>query len=461
MSFRKPCSLATAWSLGTGLLAIALLVCVTEPSLGGLQLARNRSVGGVMINPAGVLGNLDLTRKAELKRLREEALREVPDGAKQSTKLRKVSLAGLIAAIEKANRKSTEALPDHIRFVAGLQRIQYVFVDPKKNDIVLVGPAEGWKVGENGDIVGISSGKPVLHLDDLLAALRVAATPNRDVISCSIDPTDAGRRGLRAFLKTMDKRQAARNPEPALKKIEQAMGPQVITVEGIDTSSRFARVLVAADYRLKRLAMGHDKVPIRGMSSYIAMMRGGRSQNMMPRWWLEDNYQALATDGDGLAFELRGKGVKAMTEEEFISEEGKVKGTGRVDKTAKKWADTMTDKYDDLSGKAPIFGELRNCMDLSVVAALILTENLHGKAGLDLSPLLDSSNLATTKYPPARYVPTQANSVKIRGNTAITASGGVQINPWNVVAKEKTKSESLAPLREKSLSATRTEWYWN
>ena len=43
---------------------------------------------------------------------------------------------------------------------------------------------------------------------------------------------------------------------------------------------------------------------------------------MMPRWWLATNYEPMLTDAEGLAWELRGPGVKAMTEEDFLTANG-------------------------------------------------------------------------------------------------------------------------------------------
>src|SRR6185437_9205290 len=113
-------------------------------------------------------------------------------------------------------------------------------------------------------------------------------------------------------------------------------------------------------------------------------------QNMLPRWWLTSSYQPLLTDGDGLAWQLRGQGVKAMTEDDFLLADGNRRHTGKAGPMAQKWADQMTKKYDELSLKEPIFGELRNCIDLAVVAALIVKENLPGKAALSLATLLSA-----------------------------------------------------------------------
>ena len=101
----------------------------------------------------------------------------------------------------------------------------------------------------------------------------------------------------------------------------------------------------------------------------------------MPRWWLAPDYDSLLKDPEGLAWELRRAGVKAMTEDEMINAAGQRQRTGLANPMAKKWADNMTAHYDELSAKDTIFGQLRNCMDLAVVAALISRENLTEKCG--------------------------------------------------------------------------------
>ena len=57
---------------------------------------------------------------------------------------------------------------------------------------------------------------------------------------------------------------------------------------------------------------------------------------------------------------------------------------------AEKWASLMTEKYDELSTQETIFGELRNLMDLCVIAALLEKEGLWDRAGLK-APILPQS----------------------------------------------------------------------
>src|SRR6185295_8097670 len=104
------------------------------------------------------------------------------------------------------------------------------------------------------------------------------------------------------------------------------LGPQVISVVGVPAVSHFAQVLVAADYRMKRLAMKFDEAPVRGMPSFLDMARvGSRGGSLSLRWWLAPAYESVAVDEERTAFEIRGAAVKALTEDEMVTASGKFK----------------------------------------------------------------------------------------------------------------------------------------
>ena len=420
--------------------------------------ARN-NVGGVMVDAQGVVRNPDRQALKELQKVRQDFLKEIPAELRDETKLRRVSLKKILAAAAANMKDKAGVLPDDVRFLGGLQRIQYVLVYPELKDIVLVGPAEGWKIADTGEPVGITTGHPVMQFDDLVVALRTAAGPRREPITCSIDPTTEGIKKLHAYLDTQPV-MTARNKARILGQAENELGMQKVTLTGIDPTSRFARVLVAADYRMKRLAMGFDPAPIKGMPSYMQMASAERQQNLMPRWWLEDDYQPLRTDDQGLAWEIRGQGVQCKTEDEIIGADGSRRGTGKQDPVASKWAKTMTDKYNELSAQEPVFGQLRNCMDLAVVAALIVSEDLAKKADLDLGDVLKDPMFMPDQYEQARELPTLANALEKNRRWLISASGGVSLDPWRA-AKKREKSDKLAPVRDDSLPPAGATWWWN
>ncbi len=418
-----------------------------------------QAVGGIKIDANGVLSEMKRGDFEAARRVLMGKIGETPETLQGTSELRKVSLRKLLESIENSGEVDLQRLPHHVRYLAGLQRVKYVFVYPEENDIVLVGPGEGWTVNEDGSVVGQKNQQPVMHLEDLIVALRFAHDPEQSVISCSIDPTNEGMRKFQelnaGFLANPPK-----SHRRAMKQIEQAMGYQTVTVSGIPADSRIARVLVAADYRMKRLAMGFDRPPIKRLPSFLNLLKSPEIQNMMPRWWLEDNYEAIHADEAGLAFELRGQGVKAMTEEEVMNDDGSRVGTGEVDPVAKKWADNMTARYEALARKSPVFAELRNCMDLTVVAALIASEDLPDRAGLDIGLLLDADALTLPVYQTPRHVPTITSQKKLGNFRAITASGGVSFDPWKI-AKTRQVEASVAQQRGSATSPADAPWYWN
>jgi hypothetical protein len=449
---------------GVGLLLVAALAVVVswQASFGQVNPNFNNgyqnAVGGIAIDSNGLLKNATTDELGALANLRARVAQEVPGDLNAATELRKISLRRLEAAIVECAKEKKE-LPDAVKYLAGLQRIRYVFVYPEEQDIVLVGPAEGWKVDKRGNVVGVTTGRPVMQLDDLLVALRTARQAARGGISCSIDPTREGMERLRGYaanLKGMGPNTAAG--------IEQVLGLQQITVSGVPAGSHFARVLVAADYRMKRIAMNFEPAPVRGLPSFLHMMTatGKGMSNMLPRWWLEPKYDSLLRDAAGLAWELRGASVKAMTEEDFLDANGNKTHTGRANPVAQKWADNMTQKYDQLAVAEPVFGELQNCMDLAIVGALVVKERLLEKAGHDL-PVL--TNMSATEVQPAEFfapktVPSQASVLKKGTNWVISASGGVLLNSWAIAAKTEP-SEAPAQVRAKSGPASVKNFWWN
>jgi hypothetical protein len=122
--------------------------------------------------------------------------------------------------------------------------------------------------------VGITTGRPVLLLDDLLVALRSVEQARHGGISVSIDPTEEGIRRLRELLSS----QTAKSVSPALElAAKQAYGPQHVSITGVPGDSHFARVLLAADYRMKRIAMKLDATPIKALPSYLDLISNQRA----------------------------------------------------------------------------------------------------------------------------------------------------------------------------------------
>jgi len=416
------------------------------------------AVGGVSISPTGVLSQ-PTAKEQQLRR--DEMLKEAhkaPGELNEAVELRMISLRGLEEALTKAAGKAVEELPQDLRYLAGIQRVKYVFVYPEERDIVLAGPGEGWKVDDKGNVIGVTTGRPVLRLEDLMIAFRTVENARQGNVTCSIDPSPEGRKRLENFLSKQGTFNAG-----VTDGVEKALGPQVITLSGVPTSSRFARTMVASDYKMKRMAMQLEKAPVAGLPSFVEMLvkSNARIDNMMPRWWLACDYEPLAKAEDGLAWELRGRGVKVMTEDELITADGDVKQTGKANPVAQKWADTMTAKYDELSVKEPAFGDLRNIMDMAVIAALISKERMESKASLSLTHLVNATDaVKESVFPAPKMVDTQCSAVKRGKDWVITASGGVAINSWEIASKNVV-DEKVAAVRNQAAGRPAEQMFWN
>ena len=420
---------------------VMLVVTVIGSQSAHSQFVQQRSVGGVVIDVDGVVSAPNVKDQLQLDQVRETALAEVPADLNVFTELRGVSLKQLEATIAKS-RAEGAPIPEEVQFLAGLQRVEYVLVYPEKNDVVLAGPAEGWRMDALGNVVGVTTGRPVILLDDLMVAMRSSGSSRLEAISCSIDPTPQGMQRLQAVasrLRTMG------DPQSTMSRLEEALGPQVVSVTGVPSSSHFARTMVAADFRMKRLAMNFQTAPMDNMPSFLHLVKNSSKTSMTPRWWLAASYEPLARDVAGLTWQLRGQGVQCMTEEDYFDASGQRQQSGKASRAAQQWAETLTERYSELADHDSAFGQLRNVMDLAVVAALLDKEQMLVTAGLDLPELLGEAQIV--EYPVPAQVATKASFIKRRGNYTISASGGVQILPWHIADRTEEVS-NLADVRK-------------
>ena len=456
------------WKPQTGFrfLAVGLTLIATAATIAyaghNNGFNRNNAVGGVLIDASGVVAQPPSNKKAELLTRLRERTQAPPEDLNAPVALRRISLRGLEAALAEGIKRDYK-IPNEVQYLAGLQRIQYVFVYPELNDIVLAGPAEGWVINEEGpapSVVGVTTGRPVLQVDDLLAAFRSVHAARQQGISVSIDPTEEGYRNLNAVLQKWSNNRGRINTKVLEAEMKKAFGPQKISINGISGKTHLARVLVTADYRMKRFAMNLEKSPVPGMTSFMQMIsKTPQDLSSNPRWWLACNYEPLACSADKLAWELRGPGVKVLTEDDLVDAQGQVQGSGRKNAAAQKWADNMTAHYEELAAKDEVFGQLRNVMDMCVVAALIEKEGLLQEAGCSIPLITSDDGYQTYEFFEPKTVDPQVSFLRSRGGLHVSASGGVDIDSWGVVSRVETVPE-VGNLRAKPTGENAT-WWWN
>lgn len=428
---------------------------------------------GVRVDPHGVLALVSQKdaagRVAAVSaRAREAAIHQ--DMAKTS-ELRMVSLTRLERAI--AERLAAgKPVVESMKQLAGLSEIQYVFVYPDEGEIVIAGPAEGWRYTETGMPVGVESSRPTLQLDDLVTVLRTFAPGGANVFGCSIDPKPENLSALKDFVAASQ----ARGPlAPGgagrwAEQLKDKLGMQNVSVYGLPADSRAARVIVEADYRMKLIGIGKidggSEIP-----NYFDLLRqnpeqaSGRIDGL--RWWMTMKYDQVLHSETRTAFEIRGSSVLCQSENEFVGRQGERIHTGDAEPTNRLFAAKFTEQYQQLAQREPIFADLQNLFDLALVAALIQHDGLDRKAGWDRGVFAPGGAYLTARYPTPREVETAVNHRVFRGNEVVVqVAGGVKGDVLSVLDNSELRQASprLAGTAGKARAAEELpagRWWWD
>ncbi len=427
---------------------------------------------GVAVDADGVLKRLE-TRDAtgQLMRTRvEHAHTKQGDNAFKPSKLRKVSLTRLIKQADELAAKG-QAPDDAMQNLAGLTRLQYVFYYPETQDIVLAGPAEGWVETPDGRMVGWNSTQPVLRLEDLVVALRTFAPGQKSspLVFCSIDPTQEGLSRMQQFLSEIGRSIQPGAQDAAEQYIvdglRQTLGLQVITVGGVPASTHFAKVMVEADYRMKLIGIGLEEPPV-NIASYVDLVNPATvARNALQRWYFVPDYQRIKVAEDGFAAEFVGNGVKLVGEDEVVSQSGARQGRSHQSGASQKFTRLFTQKYNELALRAPVYAQLRNCIDMLVAAAFLQQHDLYGQAGIDLGALGSESGFKVEKYNAPKHVAAAVNSMWKQGTLMTPVGGGVEIRAGqaldasHVIKDDGKVAAARNELDVKSLPANK--WWWD
>lgn len=391
----------------------------------------NGNVGGIRIDAAGIVSTIaGPPEAAALVRKRQQAfLKEnLPEGLAVPSELRRVSLRQLDREMSAAAQAGRE-LPLEQRCLAGITRIDYIVADREAGDLAIVGPAEGFAPDSQGRMRGTASGRPVFLLEDLLVAWRTVYG-GTTVVTCSIDPTQEGLAAYNAFV-SQPQSVTPNQVGQLFDTMAMKLGTQTVQVTGVPGDSHWAMVLVEADLRMKRIALGKDPSRVRGVTSQLSMTRAG--DNSYSRWWFMPLYEPLDTDADRSVFHLTGQRLQLLAQDEFTNLQGE-RSTAPTNKLATdKFARQFTDHVPELAAAHPAFAELQNLFDLLVTCTLIRRLQLDQSVGWQPEMLGDAARWSTPTYP----VPTGVESVAATnrvGRTIVGLTGGVELNADAVIS---------------------------
>lgn len=424
---------------------------------------------GVLVDDRGVMAHVSADA-GSIAALRRSVLKIGGNrDPRVSTRLRKISLPRLEKAVQA--RYAQGQLPtDAMRNLAGLQRIQYIFVYEDTGDVVLAGPAGDWSANAEGRQVSVESGAPVVQLDDLVVVLRNSAT--KGTFGCAITPTKENLASAQEFLTESAKKPLAEGKaarEKWVAQLRERLGFQEIETHGIDPRSHAARTIVEADYHMKRVAMGLEE-GVLGVESYLTSMelkRGESAPMGLLRWWFTLGDGAIRAAEDRNAFELKGSSVKVLSENEKLAKDGERIHTGKANELTAKFADSFTRKFEALAAKYPVYAELRNVFDLAVVAAVLKHEHVLDRVQWDAVHFLDPDKYQIELGTAPHKVMSIANyRVMTAGTFVVGVSGGVEVDAAAKLSSDRYKTDQYGDLeagRSQSVGAHAAPdlWWWD
>lgn len=426
----------------------------------------NRNSAGIHIDADGLMtAVLPTDSGAGLDHKRRAALARQQEGGDwtHASSCRKVSLNRLEKAWQETRRQGNPRATELLQ-IAGLQRIDFLFVLPESGDLVIAGPAEGCVPDATGRMVGVESGRPALNLEDFTVIWQSLSEGR--FVGCSIDPDPARLAQLQQFLAVHSGAATINRVEQRFRMMPDILGPQQVNVKGVPADSHVASVLVEADWRMKRISIGLENPRVKGLRSHLEMLStaGG---NSMQRWYFIPLYEELVRSGDGLSYSILGQRAQLVSQEELADMNGNRSAAPTTRMSTKAFAKQFTSRFPDLAAKSPVFAELQNIIDWTLVAALIRRENLGQKIGWTAPVFSDPVQSDYPRGPVPRAVASLVNA-KRSGNIVIgLVGGGVNIGSGHLAESEAWTTERgdrLPDERTATLSASRSDqhpWWWD
>ncbi len=422
---------------GSFLLAIAFCCISSPPALAYWQGGgaggggAGGGAGGILIDTEGVLQPLQIQAAI--------VPRKGPKGTARPGDVC-VSLKWLSESLE---RPSDGPLSPAIEILGGLTRIDQVIVDRESRDILLIGPGEKQRPDKSSTFVGEATGRPLMRTGDFLDMLA-AAQRGRLSVRCSIDPEPARLRQYNEQIQATVGAVNASNAAAWYASLARILGRQNITIEGISADSRSGNVLAAADYSMKRIALGLETSGVKEIKGQLAYASGDTG-SQMKRWWFAPHYENLAVNSDRTVYQLAGPRVRLLAQQELVLDDGRRVNADHNRPSTEAFARQFSAHFEELTETRPIFADLKNQFDLAVVAALIVRERLFERAELQFraSPAWQKRLSPPQSIP--RFVESGANLRRVGRGTIIGVVGGVEIQTGEVLGRESKLTLDMPP----------------
>ncbi len=389
------------------------------------------TIQGVRIDAEGVMRSRQIVHNLPAK-----------PNAKVNAEQVVISLPKLFEEVRRLH-EAGQQLPERIRYLDGLVKIERIQVLPEKSDLILMGSAETWDLSDPSRPRGRRTGRPVISLDDLVFALRQFGPQSRSrVFGCTLEQDNAAVGRVAQLQREILVRRIADQTQIA-RALKQALGPLTAKYFGVPTDSRYALVSVEADYLMKRLSLGLDPLPVPRMKSYLDYSGHGHAFN---RFWFVADYPPLLVTEDGLMIQIPARGLGLRTSDSAQSDDSKNPG-------AEKFAKDFSRHISKLESAVPAFADLHNLTDLAVAASLIAEDKLAAQAKWDMRWVLDPAHYLVPKVATPKQAESLVNVRRERGK-GVTVAGGARLDVPAIL-------KSRRPFQNTSASAPLVSSGWS
>ena len=279
---------------------------------------------------------------------------------------------------------SRASVPRDLATLCGIDRFETFLVDEGNQDVILMGKPVG-------------GGSP-LHLDELVVAMRSIWRGGAEAVSCSLDPR---REDILAVQRTNEQYGKVETPEKSKRMIQQVKGiwgSQLVRVGGVPKDSRYAHIMIDADYHMKKVSLGALKIS--GINSYLDMKvsdakeRIAQGEDTIPsgmsfnRFWfnIEKEFPAF-TEDEGIVW-LKACPVVLFTEQQMGAFSGELFDVDEDDPVAMAYAKAFSDAFPRLAEQVAPYSDLRNLYHLKAVLEAMRFRQAAERVGLDMDVLL-------------------------------------------------------------------------
>jgi hypothetical protein len=378
-------------------------------------------------------------------------------------RLRRVWLRLLVNQVEQ-NLRAGKKLTDQERYFAGLTGVRYLYVDEEHGDLILEGPAEDkWRVREDGIVAGEESGEPLLQLDDFAVAWRNAVGSNPPP-SVSLEHRDESIQRIQEFIRATPQPKTAAARADYLRRMQEAWGPQDADTGGVPTNTRFNKVMLDADWEMKRISLGLSDPGVEKFPTYVDLAfedwrRRLRAEGLNARrpeggsrFWFFPAYKEFAHSEKRDAVEIPGEPVELLTETHFQNIAQGRQIAQEPSAAAKEFVEAFTKHFTAVARKNPLFAELHNLFDWVAVTRLIRLLDAPRRIGWDLGYLAKEYAITELQVPATMpgQVALRHAEVKVAQGTAslvFPARGGVAIDVQPSIASARWRTDPVLSAR--------------